>query len=110
MLPKHNRLPLRTRFVPEFQVQTPIAVVKVKKNNSEESRFAFVISKRVAKSAVARNSIKRALRQCVHENLKMIKPGYDMLFVAKREQKDLLRGQMCAQVCQELQRKSLLSN
>ncbi len=110
MLPKHYRLPLRTRFVPEFQVQTPVVVVKVKKNNSEKSRFAFVISKRVAKSAVARNSMKRALRQCVHENLQMIKSGYDMLFIAKKAQKDVLQRQMCAQVCQELEKKLLKNN
>lgn len=108
MLPKKHRLPLRDRFVPELQVQTPQFSLKVKPNPSEISRFAFIVSKRVAKRAVDRSSTKRIFRHCIQESLSKIKPGYDMLFVAKKNVINDSAEKLCQQIHQELQKKSLM--
>ncbi|MFN3301454.1 MAG: ribonuclease P protein component [Patescibacteria group bacterium] len=63
--------------------------VKYRKNNLDYSRFAFIVSTKVDKRSTARNKIKRRLREIVHQNLKIIKPGFDVLVIAKPEIKNL---------------------
>lgn len=72
-------------------------VLKVSENNLPYSRFGIVVSKRIDKRAVVRNSLKRKIRSCLEENLKKIKPGYNLLFVLKKEllgktQKEINQG------------------
>jgi len=110
MLPKKYRLPLRNRIVPELQVHTDVFSLKVRRNASDTSRFAFIVSKRIARLAVVRNSTKRVLRQCLQDHLLQVKPGYDMLFVAKKALRMKDRGLVCEEIDRELMRKSLLSN
>jgi ribonuclease P protein component len=56
----------------------------LQKTTNDVSRFAFVVSTKVAKHAVDRNRMKRVLRESVHHLLPTIKPGYDVVFVAKK--------------------------
>jgi ribonuclease P protein component len=46
------------------------------------TRFAFTASRRVG-SAVARNRGKRLLREAVQEQLEIIEPGWDCLFIVR---------------------------
>ena len=46
-------------------------------------RFGFVISTKVSKLAVQRNRIKRAMSESARHNLKSLKNGYDVVFLAK---------------------------
>jgi ribonuclease P protein component len=62
-------------------VTTPFFVLKCRENNNAYSRFGFVISKKVAKSAVDRNRTKRVIRSAIEQSLENIKGGYDMLFI-----------------------------
>lgn len=110
MLPKKHRLPLRDRIIPELQVHNDLFSLKMRKNSTDTSRFAFIVSKRIARLAVDRNSTKRVLRQCLQEQLIQVKPGYDMLFVAKKALRMKDRASVCKEIDRELMKKSLLSN
>jgi ribonuclease P protein component len=54
--------------------------MKVLPNNLDYSRYGFSVSKRVGK-AVTRNKIKRRFRECLRTM--PIKPGWDIVFVAR---------------------------
>ena len=51
-------------------------------NNLSHSRFGFSVSKRVG-NAVTRNLIKRRLREAVRIKIDVIRPGWDLVFIAK---------------------------
>lgn len=53
-------------------------------NELPNSRFGFIVSRKIDKRAVVRNRAKRVLRSVVEENIKNIKQGYDFLFVLKK--------------------------
>jgi len=58
--------------------------VKLAKNGLKSSRFAFVAGIKVSKLAVKRNRLRRLMREAVRNHLKDIKPGYDVMIVAKK--------------------------
>lgn len=56
--------------------------VKVIKNNSEITRFAIVVPAKVAKKAVARNTIKRRLSEIARKELPFLQEGWDVFVLA----------------------------
>jgi ribonuclease P protein component len=84
MLKKAFRLPAATSLTDARILHTNCAIIKIKKNNLDKSRFGFVVSKKISKSAVVRNSIKRQIRRCIEGKFAEIAPGYDMLLFTKR--------------------------
>lgn len=61
----------------------PLCVLCVLPNRLPYSRFGFSVSRRIGK-AVARNRAKRRLREIVRQRQNNIRPGYDMVFIARR--------------------------
>lgn len=59
-----------------------IIVAKVVKNNLLFSRFAFIVSNKISKSAVKRNKVKRRMREAIRAKIPLIKNGYDIAFIA----------------------------
>ena len=59
-------------------------VAVLKRDKGVKSRFGFVVSKKIAKSAVHRNRIKRALREAVRRNLNYFPKGVDAVILAKK--------------------------
>ena len=57
--------------------------IKISKNKLAISRFGFIVSAKISKKAVDRNKIKRRLRQVVEDNIKEIKPGYDVVIITQ---------------------------
>ena len=51
----------------------------------EFSRFGFIISKKVSKKAIQRNRAKRLLRETARTFLPMVKPGFDILVLGKKD-------------------------
>lgn len=59
--------------------------IKTAKSGLEYPRFGFVISKKIDKRAVIRNSLKRKLSKCIEEIFDRIEGGHDFVFYPKQE-------------------------
>ena len=60
----------------------PLAILIASANDHPISRFGFTTSKALG-SAVRRNRVKRLLREAIREHLAAIKPGWDIVVVAR---------------------------
>lgn len=85
MLSKKNRLPRRTRLKEDSEISSRLFLVKTQSNLEGVSRFGFIVSKNVSRTAVGRNKIRRIFRYCVERNKGRIKRGLDFLIIARRE-------------------------
>ena len=89
MLVKENRLRLKNDFKRVFKkgkfCQEEFLAIKIAPNDSETSRFGFIVSKKISKKAVVRNKIKRRLRESVRLKLKdgLIKNGFDAVVITR---------------------------
>lgn len=92
MLPKTHRLRLKKDFDRIFKqgkfVSRKFFTAGFTANNLPISRVAAVVSKKVSKSAVIRNSVKRKATEVLRLNLEKIKTGFDIVFLAKPEIKE----------------------
>jgi ribonuclease P protein component len=88
VLPKQNRLPLRTEFKrlrKEGQIfQGKLFGLLLSPSLKTPSRFAFIISTKVHKKAVQRNHARRLLSEAIKEFLPQIKPGFNGVILAKK--------------------------
>jgi ribonuclease P protein component len=58
-------------------------IAYLKRDDDDPSRFAFVVSTKIAKDAVDRNRFKRAMSEAVRIASIDLNPGYDVVFLAK---------------------------
>jgi len=58
-------------------------IARLNRNDDGPSRFAFVVSSKVAKDAVDRNKFKRAMSEAVRTSMIDVKNGFDVVFLAK---------------------------
>ncbi|MEN9202619.1 MAG: ribonuclease P protein component [Thermostichus sp. DG_1_6_bins_120] len=72
------------------------------------SQVGLVVSKRVSKSAVRRNRLRRQLREILRSLCPNLKPGYRLLLIAKASLLGCSWAQLQAEVQRLLQRASLL--
>jgi ribonuclease P protein component len=88
MLPKQHRLPLRKEFnrlKKEGKLfQDKFFSLLVARGQLPESRFAFIVSKKIHKRAVKRNKVRRLLAESVQAFLPKIKSGIDAVFLTKK--------------------------
>ncbi len=88
MLPQSHRLP-GYRFPKAAKSKIiyhhPFFALKLVRQPKSQSpsRIGFIVSKKIAKQAVARNRIKRLLRQAFNFYLPRLQPGYDFLILTK---------------------------
>lgn len=87
MLAKTYRLKLKNDFDRIFKrgkfVSQKFFTLGFAQNALLLSRFAIMIPKKAAKSAVTRNSIRRKAAEIIRLNMDKIKTGYDMVFIGK---------------------------
>lgn len=83
MLKKKYRLNLSIQLKSPELFKNSFFTLLVSKNGLEYSRFGFIASKKNDKRAVARNKVKRIFGLSLKEH--NIKPGYDMIFIIKKE-------------------------
>ena len=60
-----------------------MAVLAFLPNGLEHSRVGFVVSKQIG-GAVQRNRIKRQMREVVRLQWRVLKPGFDLVFIARQ--------------------------
>jgi ribonuclease P protein component len=89
MLPKNYRFPLATEFE-EIKKEGKLTnymflgVLAKKHQDQLFSRFGFVVSLKIDKRSVVRHRLKRLLAEAVRHNLRRIKPGFDVVFLTKK--------------------------
>lgn len=108
MLAKKHRLPKETGSKKFFTFPASFFNVKIGKNNKEESRFAFIVSKNIDKRATVRNRIKRQFRRFIEENYSKIKLGHDFLFKIKKEAKNKKTTEIHKEIKGFLEKESLI--
>jgi len=54
------------------------------RDKKQNSRVAFIVSLKISKKSVERNRTKRLLSEAVRGFLPSIKPGYDLVFLIKK--------------------------
>lgn len=89
MLKKINRISSRKEFL-EIKNKgvmnySPIFGWLSLKNDNDQKKFGFVISKKISKKAVERNKIKRRLAEMVRKYLDDFSKGTRIVFLAKKE-------------------------
>lgn len=86
MLSKENRLKKKKDFEKVFKqdkgFRQNFLFLKMIENDSNETRFGFIVSKKISNKAVVRNKVKRQLREIVRQKLGQIKKGFDVALVA----------------------------
>ena len=91
MLPKKHRLSLRTelKIVKKdgrlYRGEFFSLLLSQQAEEGSLSRFAFIVSKKIHRKAVGRNRIRRLLTASVSNLLPDLKPGFDGVFLVKRE-------------------------
>ncbi len=87
MLSRTNRLSKQKDFEKIFrqgkECRIDGLVVKSLARQQSGSRFGLVISTKVSKKAVARNRLRRQIRAILRAHLTDIKPGFDVVLIAK---------------------------
>lgn len=84
-----------------------LLVMCVLANGLPYSRFGFSVSNRIG-GAVVRNRIKRRLREAIRLRMEEIKPGWDIVFIAKHPIRRADYHQMDAACARLLRRAHLL--
>jgi len=86
MLPKRFRLTQSKDFARIRRLGRScgnrLLVVYVLPKLSDETRIGFSVSKRVGK-AVIRNRVKRRMREAVGQQISAVRPGQDLVFIAR---------------------------
>ncbi len=108
MLAKQYRLPSSVKLTNSRFFSTELFTVRVAPNHLPESRFGFVIGKKIDKRAVSRNRIRRVFRSCIEQRREQIAIGYDMLFFLKKDILEMKQEEVSNYVERFLQEKQLL--
>jgi ribonuclease P protein component len=107
MLPKQHRL-LRSRDFARVRrrgrsASDPLFAVYALPVRSSDVRVGFSVSKKVGK-AVTRNRVKRLLREAVRHELPAIRPGTDLVFIARPAAAEASYREIAAAVSATLRR------
>lgn len=108
MLEKKYRLPWEARFVNGRLVSDPYFNVRVKSNSLLFNRVGIVISKKIDKRAVVRNRMKRLIYSIIQEIWKNIQPGYDVLFVIRKDAVEAKREDFYSSIKQVFLKEKML--
>lgn len=77
----HSRGGVRFTYQKGKTIRTPKMSLVFNKNSRGHQRFAVVISKKVIKSAVGRNRVRRRVYEAIRMNLPYFKDNMDCIFV-----------------------------
>lgn len=103
-LSKHERIRRRSEFSALFEsgkrIYSEYLTVILCRNTSGASRLGLVVGKRVGKTAVRRNRMKRLLREFFRLNKHRLPASQDILIVARKD----FSLMKCQDLCRELEK------
>lgn len=85
MLKRKNRLTKIEKNKNDRIFSSPLLNIRVSDSGERNSRFGFVVSKKISQSAVVRNRTKRVLRDAVREILGNLSGGKNIIVYPKKE-------------------------
>lgn len=85
MFKKENRLAPGVKFNNSYSSALPQFALKVMGNNLPVNRFGIIVSKKIDKTAVGRNQVKRFFRTTLMSLFEKMSFGHDILFIVKKE-------------------------
>lgn len=95
MLPKKNRIPIQNLPKTNFKrLSSSNLTLKIFPSTLSFPRFGIIISKKTAKTAVARNLLKRTAFHVVEIFLKKIKPADYLIIINKNLPKENLQKEL----------------
>jgi ribonuclease P protein component len=93
MIPKKNRIE-KSLFDSIYKsgtpIHTPLFYLLYSHNSSLETKFSFVVSKKIAKTAVLRNKLRRRGYSVIRKNMSQIESHVQCLIFLKAGSGDLL--------------------
>lgn len=106
-LKRKYRLTARIKKTFSRSFHSPLFTLRIGENGLLYNRYGVVVSKKIDKRAVVRNSIKRRAHSCMQEIDNNLKKGYDMLFILKKNQLHKSTN-LCTEIQEVCQREKLL--
>ena len=89
VLKRENRIRLKKDFTEVKNkgrvLYSPLFGFLTCKENDNQKKFGFIVSKKISKRAVDRNKIRRILSEVVRENLERFENGTRIIFLTKKE-------------------------
>lgn len=85
MLKKQNRLSKINKNIKGLRFTSLLFNVIISDNEEGVTRFGFIVSKKISKSAVLRNKTKRVLAKAIEDLIKKINTGRNVLVISKKK-------------------------
>jgi ribonuclease P protein component len=113
MLAKQYRLSGKNNFDKvlkegRFVQSDAFGLAYLKREDEEVSRFGFIVSTKVSKTAILRNRVKRALSEAARFINTKIEKGYNIVFLAKGKSTKVPTDQLMREVGAVLERAGLV--
>lgn len=83
-------------------------VAYVHREDSQPSKFGFIVSNKIAKDAVDRNRLKRAMSEAVRLNTIRLVEGFDVVFLTKSSILKVSTSDIMKEVVNSLQKIGLI--
>ena len=113
MLPREYRLrhdkDIKALFAKGKSVFGIYVGLKFAKNKRDVSRFTVVVGTKISKKAVDRNRLKRQVRAIIHERIDEIAPGFDVMFLVRKEAVGRTHKELEGQLIKTLTKAKLLN-
>ncbi|OGY90092.1 MAG: ribonuclease P protein component [Candidatus Komeilibacteria bacterium RIFCSPLOWO2_01_FULL_52_15] len=84
--------------------------LKMVQSGQQQTRFAFVVSTKISKRAVVRNTIRRRMREIIRKELPQLKSGFDVLLIARPKAATLEYWELQGQIVELLNKARLFSS
>lgn len=89
VLKRENRIRLKKEFAETRNkgrvLYSPLFGFLTHKENNDQKKFGFIVSKKISKRAVDRNRIRRLLSTVVQKHLEKFEKGIRIIFLTKKE-------------------------